>query len=529
MNLRRLTPTGFTSSHGLPSDILETAVRRLGFLGLIIALMGPSAYLIERWTQPGRVVAPGKFPFQSVAAAVLFAAGAAVCGLAWSRKVRAELMTDLGLIFQVLVAFAISLSENATAWQPDDPIRGISWNSLWISMYVIAIPGTYGKSSLAAVAAACMSPFGLLVATSINGTPLPTAKQSIVLLLPPFAAAAWAIPVARYLNRLGAQVRKARIMGSYELIELIGKGGMGEVWRAKHRMLARASAIKLVRPELFGDERPDNAQTALRRFEREARITASLRSPHTVVLYDYGLAGDGSFYYAMELLDGLDFESLVNRFGAQPAERVVFLLRQAAKSLHEAHEHGLVHRDIKPRNIFCCRMAGDDDFVKVLDFGLVKVRKSEEIQSQLTRTGETTGTPAFMAPEAATGNLDADGRADLYSLGCVGYWLLTGHLVFEASSALAMILAHVQTRPEPPSRRSVLHVPASLENIILRCLEKDPARRPQSARELIGLLDACSDIGPWTQERAEDWWRAHMPGSEADRGAPAVMAGGETT
>lgn len=517
--IRRLTPSDAGSSYGLPHEMLETAVRRLGFLGLVVALMAPSAYWIERWTQPERLSAHGAFPFQLVVAVLLFAAGSAVCALAWSRITPAQLTLDLGLVFEVIVAFAISLSENATPWPPEHPIRGISWNCVWISMYVVAIPGTYGKSVLGAIAAACMAPFGLLVATVANQNPVPKPDQLIVLLLPPFAAAAWAVPVGRYLYRLGAQVSKARAMGSYELLELIGKGGMGEVWRARHRMLARVTAIKLIRPQVLGGNDRENAQVVRLRFEREAQATAALRSPHTVVLYDYGVSHDDTFYYAMELLDGLDLETLVLRFGPQPAGRVVWLWRQAAKSLDEAHQHGLVHRDIKPRNIFCCHMGSDDDFVKVLDFGLVKIQAAEETQTQLTLPGTATGTPAYMPPEIGMGKLNVDGRADLYSLACVAYWLLTGQLVFEGANTMAVILAHIHTPPVPPSRRTENPVPASLEQVVLHCLEKDPANRPRTAADVIALLDAATDVEPWTQEHAARWWRANMPSPDRARAA----------
>ena len=500
------------SSYGLPADLLATAVKRLGFLGLVIALMAPSAYLIEHFVQPERLARAGPVPFQQIVAAMLFAAGVSVFVMAWFRLLRPELTLDLGLVFEVVVAFAISLSENATPWPPG-PIRGVSWNSLWITMYIVAIPGTYGKSVLAAFAAACMGPFGLLVATTVNGNPAPSKEQAAVLMLVPFVAAAWAIPVGRHLYRLGAQVNKARAMGSYELVELLGRGGMGEVWTARHRLLSRVSAIKVIRPEMLGMGNAESARLLLRRFEREARVTSTLRSPHTVVLYDYGISGDGGFYYVMELLDGLDLETLVRRFGPQPAARVTALLRQAAKSLAEAHEKGLVHRDIKPRNIFSCRMGTDYDFIKVLDFGLVKVRvgDNDRTLTGLTVDGVTTGTPTYIAPEVALGKADIDGRADLYSLACVGYWLLTGHLVFEGADAMSIALAHVQTPPVPPSHRTEIPVPRPLDDLILRCLEKDPARRVQTARELFAQLDVCRGPDSWTAEDAEHWWHMHMP------------------
>ena len=526
---RQTTPAtvGGASAYGLPPELVNTAVGRLGFLGLVIALMGPSAYLIELATQPERVASDG-FPFQQVVPILLFAAGSVMCVLAWRRLVRAELLVDIGLVFEVVVAFLISLSESATPWPEKEAVRGVSWNCLWISMYVVAVPGTYGKSILAAISAACMAPFGLLVATVVNNNPVPSAEQLMVLLLPPYAVAAWAIPVARHLNRLGAQVSKARAMGSYELLDMIGQGGMGEVWRARHRMLARVSAIKLIRPEILGLQGRE-AENLLRRFEREARATAALTSPHTVSLYDYGTSEDGSFYYAMELLDGVDLETLVREFGPVPAGRATHFLRQAAKSLTEAHDHGLVHRDIKPRNIFTCRLGAEHDFVKLLDFGLVKVRETSDLRTQLTREGMTTGTPAYMAPEVGTGSPNIDGRADLYSLGCVGYWLLTGQLVFDAPTPMAMVFAHVQTPPPPPSTRTEMEIPPALESVILRCLQKNPADRPAGARELSDLLSACDGIPLWTEEDAEHWWLAHLPRKHDDAMAAQTPASEEIT
>jgi serine/threonine-protein kinase len=493
------------SIYGLPAEVLNTAVRRLGFLGLVVAVMFPASYWVEFVAQRERVAGP----IPGVVAVVMLVLGAAVCVTAWSRRVRPELTLDLGLVFQVLVAFALSLDENTPAWPADQWLRGVSWNCLWISMYVVTIPGTFGKSVLAAIAAACMGPFGLLVATSVDGS---TASQTQVLnQVLPFVAAAWSIPVARHFYRLGAQVTQARAMGSYELMELIGKGGMGEVWSARHRMLTRVSAIKLIRSEELTLASGENAQLMARRFEREARATAALRSPHTVALYDYGATEEGTFYYAMELLEGVDLETLVERFGPAPPGRVVWLLTQAAKSLAEAHDMGLVHRDIKPRNIFACRLGTEFDFVKVLDFGLVKLNAVERTQTRLTREGAAAGTPAYMAPEIALAKPLIDGRADLYALGCVGYWLLTGSLVFRAETAVAMSMAHVQEKPAPPSERTELAVPKELDRVILQCLEKDPAARPESARRLIEMLAEIEGVEPWTQREAENWWSTNLP------------------
>jgi serine/threonine-protein kinase len=488
-----------------------TAVRRLGFLGLIVALMGSVSHVVERLLQPERV--HGLFP--PLAAGVFLVVGLTIFILSRSRKVRPETVLDLGLVSEVVIALAISLTEFATPFKPYEIVRGLSWNCLWIAMYVVAIPGTYGKMVLAAMTAACMGPIGMLVTTVATGAPPPTLRQAVLLLVPPFAAALWAIPVARHYYRLGAQVTKAQAMGSYELLELIGRGGMGEVWRARHRMLARVSAIKLIRPQALSVHGGESAGVMLRRFEREAKAMAALRSPHTVEIYDYGVSEDGRFYYVMELLDGLDLETLVERFGQLPAGRVAWILRQAAKSLSDAHACGLVHRDVKPRNLFACRMGSDYDFVKVLDFGLVKLSTAGSSQTRLTMEGVTAGTPAYMAPEIAMGSQDVDARSDLYSLGCVGYWLLTGQLVFQAENPMAMVMAHLQQTPVPPSERSELPIPASLEHVILRCLEKEPDKRPANARELAGLLAHCEGLEPWSAEQAERWWSVNMPRAHA--------------
>jgi hypothetical protein len=314
---------------------------------------------------------------------------------------------------------------------------------------------------------------------------------------------------SRVTYGLRKQVAEANELGQYVLEEKIGSGGMGEVWRARHRLLIRPAAIKLIRPQVAGDP-----ELLLRRFEREARATAALRSPHTVQLYDFGATEDGRLYYVMELLDGLDLDTLVRQYGPLPAERVVHILRQVCSSLQDAHANGLVHRDIKPANVVVSRAGTTFDFAKVLDFGLVKLdsaRKAEEDAAMLTAEGSTSGTPAFMAPETVLGVADTDHRVDLYALGCVAYWLLTGKLVFTGKSAVEVMFHHAHTTPPRPSTRSELPIPASLEDLVMECLEKDPARRPASAEAVSTRLDAVPLESPWTVERAERWWAMHRP------------------
>jgi serine/threonine protein kinase len=297
-------------------------------------------------------------------------------------------------------------------------------------------------------------------------------------------------------------------LGSYRLLEPIGSGGMGEVWRATHQMLARQAAIKLVRPRSSALT-PTQKEQFIKRFHREANAIAGLQSPNTIYIYDFGVASDGQFYYVMELVDGISLDALVKSFGPQPASRVRHLLRQICESLEEAHQRNLVHRDLKPSNIMLCKLALTHDFIKVLDFGLAKCAACEEEQT-ITVENVTAGTPGYIAPEIALAEDVIDGRADLYALGCVGYYLLTGQLVFDDANLMSMVLKHVQTAPVPPSQRTELPIPADLEQIVMACLEKAPAERPQSARRVAAMLDACR-LDAWTEEQAAAWWEAHLP------------------
>jgi serine/threonine protein kinase len=325
--------------------------------------------------------------------------------------------------------------------------------------------------------------------------------------------------VSRVLYGLRRQVAEAAELGQYLLEEKIGGGGMGEVWRARHRLLIRPAAIKLIRRQALGAMAQD-PEMLVRRFEREARATAALTSPHTVQLYDFGVAEDGRLYYVMELLDGLDLETLVRQHGPLPAERVVHLLRQACSALQDAHANGLVHRDIKPANVVVSRAGTTFDFVKVLDFGLVKLdgarggRVGDDANRNdinLTADDSWSGTPGYMAPEVVLGAGDTDHRVDLYALGCVAYWLLTGTMVFQGENAIQVMLQHAQAEPKRPSRRVDRPIPVALEDLVMQCLEKDPARRPAGAEVVSDRLDAVPLTSVWTAERAEQWWAIHRP------------------
>jgi serine/threonine-protein kinase len=319
---------------------------------------------------------------------------------------------------------------------------------------------------------------------------------------------------ARVVYNLGTEVTRARELGSYRLEDRLGEGGMGEVWKASHRLLARPAAIKLIRSSVAGTG-AGTGDDMRRRFEREAQVIAQLRSPHTVTLFDFGITEEGAFYYAMELLDGVDTDTLITRFGPVPAERAVHILRQMCHSLSEAESCGLVHRDIKPANIFLCRYGEDHDFVKVLDFGLAKALRepSSGAQTSVTMLNVVQGTPEFIAPEQALDGADVDSRADIYSTGCVAYWLLTGQLVFAADTPLKLLLAHAHAQPEAPSARTDLPIPPDLDALVLSCLAKDRDRRPSSPRELLQQLEAVALQQAWTDARAREWWKVHLPSS----------------
>jgi len=384
----------------------------------------------------------------------------------------------------------------------------LSWNAIVILLASMIVPTTPVKMFAASLAAASTDPLAVWIA-HLRGVEVPSALNTLVLYSSNYVCAVLATVSPHALRKIGHRLREAQELGSYQLVELLGRGGMGEVWRARHRLLARPAAIKLVRPELLGVGSDAEAKTMLRRFEREAQATAALSSPHTIRIFDFGATHDGAFYYVMELLSGRDLESLVREFGPVPADRALYLLRQVCHSLADAHARNLVHRDIKPANIYVCRMGLDYDFVKVLDFGLVKVGSPRSLQQTVTSDHTTSGTPAYMAPEIILGERDVDRRADVYALGCVVYYLLTGAIVFEADTPMKMLLHHIQTPPVPPSQRTELPIPKELDDLVLACLEKNPDRRPQDAEQLFRLAEACRSSA-WDRAAAKRWWEMHL-------------------
>jgi serine/threonine-protein kinase len=510
----------------LPQDLIEAASGRLGVYSLIWAglwtfgvimnnvvgpALSPGAPLDDAWPIPGNPVAAG-----------VIALSVGLYLYTRSRACDCQLSLDLGLAYQVVLAFALGLVQQ---WTPND--RGLSWICVLVLLHPMIVPNTPGKTLAAATIAASMDPVGLWI-TSLRGVETPHVLRIVWTYLPNYITALLAVVPSIIVAKLGRQVADARELGSYRPGELLATGGMGEIYRASHRMLRRPAAIKLIRRDRIERTGRESAEMLVRRFRREAEAAAALHSPHTIALYDFGTTHDGSFYYVMELLEGMDLESLVERFGPLPEGRVVHLLKQACQSLGEAHAVGLIHRDIKPANLYLCRLGLEPDFVKVLDFGLVKAPPgTEEADVKLTQADIAAGTPAYMAPELATGG-EADTRSDLYSLGCVAYWLLTGRLLYDAATPIAMMMAHASGTPVPPSQRAELPISPALEALVLSCLAKDPADRPAHAEDLARRLDALDLEERWTRELAEQWWRTNLPALAFPRASQpqAVLAHG---
>ena len=433
---------------------------------------------------------------------------------------------DLGLGYLVLTCFAISLVMHwgLPSIEPLTPM--ISWTGVVILMFSAVLPVNPRNMLIAGLISACMNPIGMAL-THVHGLGwLDALRIGILMHYTDFMLAGVAYFISRIVTRLGKQVTKAREMGSYQLGELIKRGGMGEIYKATHRMLARPAAIKLIRAEMLGTGQGESAELALKRFRREAEAAANLRSPHTVELFDFGVTEDQTFYFVMELLEGVDLETLVKEHGPLPMSLVVHILLQTCESLAEAHERGLVHRDIKPANIHLGKAGIRRDWVKVLDFGLVKSVHQEKMGDSLaTAVGRTPGTPAYMAPEMSL-NESVDARADIYALGCVGYFLLTGRMVFEAANAFQMVVMHIRNDPVPPSLRVNAQIPPAVEAVILKCLAKRPEDRYQSVIEMSRALEA-GRIPVWTEEQANAFWSSRQdvpvssPLAPSERGALA--------
>jgi serine/threonine-protein kinase len=448
---------------------------------------GAAAMALHRWLLP------------------LAGLGSAIALLFWlgTRKQSSSQLLELGSAFLVLQTFVFCLADYRLVLSPSE-LRGLPIATVW--MLVLPMLPSHGRAIVLTGASAALSgPVAMMLLRAL-GCPVPPPAAVLTFYWPLILAASLASTAAWLLYR-DAHPRRSLEVGDYRLEQKIGAGGMGEIWLARHATLVRPAAVKLISPKVSGKLSSDRLERLLTEFELEAQTTAALRSPHTVQLYDFGRTRDGRLYYAMELLGGMDLECLVENHGAQPAGRVIHILRQVCRSLAEAHAVGLIHGDVKSANLQLLIHGGEYDFVKVLDFGLAKDRRAGERASEAVGVR---GTAAYLAPEIIKGQV-SDERADLYALGCVAYELLTGELVFGAMTEPEMLQAQVLDTPVPPSKRARVAVPAELERLVMRLLSKEPTRRPYSAEQLLSALDALASESPWTARDAERWWRDRLP------------------
>ena len=486
----------------LSLDVIDEGARRLAALAAVFVVTTMASFSLLLLLQPD--IAPilrDPITRLTILAATLIAAG--IVALRRYKVVPSRTLLQIGMVLEIAVAFSMSMVETLRPFDSSTPLLGISAVGVWIIVIAAVIPSRPEVRLILALGAAATWPLAYWINATRLGFITESWRQTAMWPALNFLLAIVAYMIGRWTYGTVREAQSARDLGSYTLMSPIGEGGMGEVWRARHKLLARPAAIKLVKIDASRQE------MFAKRFHREANAIAGLNSPHTVYLYDFGETQDGRLYYVMELLDGISLQTLITTFGPQPASRVVAILRQMCQSLEEAHQQNIVHRDLKPSNVMICQVAQAFDFVKVLDFGLVKQFGTAEV-SNLTVEGSTLGTPEYMAPEVARASPGIDARADLYAVGCIAYVLMTGTLVFIDSNPVGMALKHMKTPPVPPSQRTKQAVPADLERIILLCLEKDPDARPRSARDLERMLAACS-VPPWTEDDAAEWWTQHSP------------------
>jgi len=428
--------------------------------------------------------------------------------LARLRFIEAALFAAVGLEFTVgqVVHMLAAASEADAVMVNAIVLECFTGWIILLATYALFVPSTWKRSAVfAAIGTATPVTSTLLlalsnpvVADSIRG------EEAAAGALATFIMALATTYGSHAVGSLRKQAYQARQFGQYRLKRRLGAGGMGEVYEAEHRLLKRPSAIKLIRPG------QDLDATTLARFEREVQTMAQLSHWNTVDVYDYGRTSEGTFYYVMELLPGASLDKLVKRHGPVPPARAVHLLRQVCGALQEAHAIGLIHRDVKPANIFAARRGGLVDVAKLLDFGLVKEHGMRSESPQLTQPGTFSGSPQFLAPEQASKFSQVDARCDIYSLGAVAYFLLVGRPPFLGENPMEIVIAHSRDLPVPPSEIES-GVPKDVEEVVLRCLEKKPSQRFPHARALEEALAACRCAGQWTQEQAVAWWRGHGP------------------
>ncbi len=433
-----------------------------------------------------------------------------------SRKFKLRQLIWLGSFYQVISTFFFSMWDHLEPFPLDyNPRLFLPISFFWMMAFPLIFPTTIKRVMIAGALSASMTFLTLAIAVFVLHRTIPKYmyfhfifSANLGFMLSSF--------LFRQFNKVQVELARQRQMGSYRLKEKLGEGGMGEVWIASHAMLRRSAVIKLIHPKIMAT--PEEKRFNIKRFEREAQSIASLYSPNTIEIYDFGHMEDGTFFYVMEHLHGIDLDRCVHQFGALSQERTVFLLRQICSSLEEAHQQGMIHRDIKPGNVFVCLYGNRFDFIKVLDFGIVKDFNEEalererangnetleRIDSLSTRPGSLCGTPLYMAPEMILGK-NVSKAYDIYALGCLAYFMLRGQALFYGKSVMEILSDHISTKPIPLSQFGIWIDP-EFEALILQCLDKDPDRRPASMNEISKRLSALNFANPWSEEKAEKWW-----------------------
>ncbi len=512
-----------TGAYRYPTDVQPLLQKRLRFVGLVIAslfglftvlntvtaLQGIEGFLHSWWRG-------GLFSLN----VLIFLTSATVTAVLWARRAlpldRLRAL-EAALFLPVIIDCGVFLAHRLLALDglelpAGKPVPYLFFVASGESIFYVALIVSY-STFIPSTRRRCATMVGIIALTPLTITLWaclvrePVARNLLWFFLPMAMWLAVAVGIAVYgthrLEALYREVSEARKLGQYYLGQRLGAGGMGEVYLAEHALLRRPCAIKLIRPERAGD--PNN----LLRFEREVQTTATLTHPNAVQIFDYGRAEDGTFYYAMEYLPGLTLEQLVKAYGPLPPARAVHFLRQVCGALREAHAVGFIHRDIKPSNIMACERGGLHDVAKLLDFGLVLAPGIRQRDEKLTLEGAVAGTPAYMSPEQAAGQENLGARSDVYSLGAVAYFLLTGQPPFAGRSPVQMLAAHMYEAPTPLINHRA-DVPADLQTVVLRCLGKDPAERYPDTSALDTALAECHDVGRWNEEEAANWWRSQF-------------------
>ncbi len=496
---------------GVTNAVLRT---RLRTAALVLA-GGFAVFLVWKLIDIARGVETLTGAIASLIAVIIIVGS---CGLtlcrscvATSRMLRIKELVIFGLPAAFLVQIQYLHMTSCAAMGHPFKNPTVPWLIL-VYTYALFIPNTWRRATifLAPICAAPIIVTGYLWATDATCSHMlrNDTEFLIELALTMSIVFVSAVIGVHTIGTLRREAFAAKQLGQYRLVKRLGVGGMGEVYLAEHQLMKRPCAIKLIRPEKAGDP------TVLKRFELEVRATATLSHWNSVAIYDYGHAKCGTFYYVMEYLPGMNLAEIVERYGPLPASRVIYLLRQACDALHEAHRAGIIHRDIKPANVFCAERGGAYDVVKVLDFGLAKPMGLND-SAHLTREGAITGSPHYMSPEQVMGDEHLDERSDIYSLGAVAYFLVTGRPPFDEAQTMKVLFAHANQPPTPPSQLGV-DVPQDVEQVILRCLAKKTDDRYQDAKQLMAALDACQDATGWDRDDAARWWstrRADAPTS----------------